>query len=295
MNKVRASITLVVLLGAGLASFAGCTADKPPPDNNKGGSGGAGGSGGGIPVNCGDGKLDTDEACDDGNNTDADGCTACKVDTCYECSAVADALSTCSPAMAGSASTCDAGKVCDAAGKCVECIDDKQCGTGYCYMNACAKCDDTMKNGDETDVDCGGTHCGKCAISNGCSVSDDCTSTFCADGVCCDDICDGACNSCALAGSLGACSVIEKYGEDTSYGAGLSCTAAAGQACTGATACAKAVGQTCTANNQCASNKCAIPTGAVDKICVKNVGEPCTMNLECASNMCDTAGTKLCL
>lgn len=39
-------------------------------------------------------------------------------------------------------------------------------------------------NGDETDVDCGGTECGGCDIAGACGVNSDCLSNICIEGVC---------------------------------------------------------------------------------------------------------------
>jgi len=291
MNKVRASMTLVVLLGAGLANFIGCTTNEPPPDSPSGGAG-SGGSGGGT--NCGDGKLNMNEACDDGNNAADDGCTACAMDECYDCTAMPDQLSTCGFAASGTA--CQSTKACDGMGKCVECVDDAQCPGGYCYQNACAKCDDTIKNGDETDVDCGGTKCNKpCANGKTCGITTDCTSMFCADGVCCAEACDGACLSCNIAGSEGTCDVIGKYAEDPVYGMGMSCKQADGKICSGGGVCALALGQPCQSPANCASLKCVDPAGGSAKVCLKNTGDACTTNDECFNAMCDTAGTMKCL
>jgi hypothetical protein len=292
MNKVRASLTLVVLLCAGFANFVGCTPDEPPPDTT---SSTGSGSSSGVPTTCGDGKLDMGETCDDGNNSGNDGCTSCAVDECYSCSDGAGDLSTCT--FAASATACQMTKVCDGAGKCVECVEDAQCAGGYCHENKCAKCDDTIKNGDESDADCGGTHCGKCMDGKTCGLGDDCTSAFCVDGVCCADACDGACQACNLAGSEGTCDLVAQYGEDTSYtenGAAASCLAADNKACNGGGICGKAVGQTCTSPAQCASTKCVDNDGDMVKNCVKAAGEACTMNIECQSNMCDTA-TMMCM
>ncbi len=44
-------------------------------------------------------------------------------------------------------------------------------------------CDDGERNGDETDVDCGG-HCGACALCQRCDADDDCAQGECAEGVC---------------------------------------------------------------------------------------------------------------
>ena len=40
--------------------------------------------------------------------------------------------------------------------------------------------DDGIKNGDETDVDCGGTKAPKCGVDKGCATSDDCGSDACS-------------------------------------------------------------------------------------------------------------------
>jgi plastocyanin len=45
-------------------------------------------------------------------------------------------------------------------------------------------CTDTLKNGTETDVDCGGTCPNDCAIGQGCMVDGDCQSGTCTAGVC---------------------------------------------------------------------------------------------------------------
>jgi len=79
-------------------------------------------------------------------------------------------------------------------------------------------CDDGLKNGDETDVDCGGT-CSKCVDTKVCSGASDCSSGVCTDGHCAkpqcvdgvkngtetDIDCGGSCGStCALAMSCAA-------------------------------------------------------------------------------------------
>jgi hypothetical protein len=43
---------------------------------------------------------------------------------------------------------------------------------------------DAVQNGDETDVDCGGPTCPKCAQGQVCDVNNDCASGSCAGGVC---------------------------------------------------------------------------------------------------------------
>jgi hypothetical protein len=106
-------------------------------------------------------------------------------------------------------------------------VDAKNCGAcgnacgagGTCASGACIgatpTCTDGNKNGNETDVDCGGGTCPTCAVSKHCAVDSDCTSNAC-DGVsltCVSDQCsdhrqDGSesdvdcggllCNACAV-------------------------------------------------------------------------------------------------
>ena len=45
-------------------------------------------------------------------------------------------------------------------------------------------CADRVKNGDETDVDCGGS-CGPCAEGRSCKAGADCTGKSCVAGLCC--------------------------------------------------------------------------------------------------------------
>jgi hypothetical protein len=45
-------------------------------------------------------------------------------------------------------------------------------------------CIDGVKDGLETDVDCGGPFCQKCAILKSCNVNSDCLSGFCSSGTC---------------------------------------------------------------------------------------------------------------
>ncbi|WP_437600411.1 hypothetical protein [Sorangium sp. So ce590] len=57
-------------------------------------------------------------------------------------------------------------------------------------------CADGTKNGEETDVDCGGPTCPQCEIAKACKAEDDCASGSCADGVCCNAACDEDCDAC---------------------------------------------------------------------------------------------------
>ncbi len=45
-------------------------------------------------------------------------------------------------------------------------------------------CSDAFKNGDESDVDCGGSCKAKCATAKRCNVASDCKSRICGNGTC---------------------------------------------------------------------------------------------------------------
>jgi hypothetical protein len=55
---------------------------------------------------------------------------------------------------------------------------------------AAASCSDGIKNGTETDIDCGGGSCPLCAEGRACAEGSDCTTGFCPSGVCAAPSCD---------------------------------------------------------------------------------------------------------
>ncbi|WP_437999084.1 hypothetical protein WMF26_03015 [Sorangium sp. So ce185] len=84
-------------------------------------------------------------------------------------------------------------------------------------------CADGTKNGDETDIDCGGSTCPQCELAKACTAKEDCASGFCADGVCCNTACDAECDACTADlkesgeedGSCGASKAESECGEAT--------------------------------------------------------------------------------
>ena len=93
-------------------------------------------------------------------------------------------------------------------------------------------CSDKVKNGQETDVDCGGPTCNKCSGGHDCNSDTDCLSAKCDNGKCTDESCsDGTKNG---------------YETDVDCGGGT---------------CPKCInGKTCSVNNDCISGLC---TGGV--------------------------------
>ena len=75
--------------------------------------------------------------------------------------------------------TCADGKACQ---------QNTDCTANSCFANVCGQaapnCMDGAKNGQETDVDCGGPTCLGCANGNACVQNRDCASGLCSAGVC---------------------------------------------------------------------------------------------------------------
>ncbi len=190
----------------------------------------------------------------------------------------------------GTACAANGGKVCDGAGSCVQCVSNAHCTVpcSFCDMpsHTCFRCNDGKKNGDETDVDCGGLYCAQCAQGKACAKGIDCITQHCADGVCCNNDCTEVCKACNVSGSVGLCDIIPKYGEDYFYGQGETCLHADGLACPGGGACASVLGTPCFVGGDCASGKCGDPDGDGQKTCVKAPFDPCTQPAECYNNMC---------
>jgi hypothetical protein len=85
---------------------------------------------------------------------------------------------------------CHGNQYCDGDGNCVECINNNHtpCPNGeQCLSFQCVtpSCTNMLQDGDETDVDCGGS-CAPCALGKACTDPSDCQSLYCA----------GTCQSC---------------------------------------------------------------------------------------------------
>ena len=137
-------------------------------------------------------------------------------------------------------------------------------------------CSDGIKNGAETDLDCGGGTCGKCVDKKACVAASDCSSGACTGKVC----------------AAPSCSDTTKNGAETDVdcGGGSCGQCADSKACTTATDCMSAV---------CSGKICAAPTCTdtakngteTDMDCGGTCG-PCGLGLSCA--MGTDCGTNLC-
>ena len=150
-----------------------------------------------------------------------------------------------------------------------------------------ANCKDKMQNGDETDVDCGGSTCPTCADSKKCKTNTDCTSGLCDTSV--------TPNVCKAAPSH--CSDNTKSGDETDVDCGGSCPTkcADSKGCTKAGDCTSGV---CT-RSQCAAPSCTdgVKNGTETDVdcggsCTKcATGKGCAKNADCATGTCDTTAT----
>ena len=133
-----------------------------------------------------EGTCDPD--CTESADEDCKECTAAQGDCCYPSSdAVCD-----SDCPSGIDPDC-ASNTCQNKGDCQigsPCADDSHCNSRFCKDKKCAQasCSDNMKNGKESDVDCGGS-CTKCSDDESCNIGGDCESNYCAYGTCNSDAC----------------------------------------------------------------------------------------------------------
>ena len=64
------------------------------------------------------------------------------------------------------------------------CLPGDSCTAGTCVSPMTPTCTDGIKNGQETDVDCGGPQCPACQTGKACLVNGDCVSNACMANVC---------------------------------------------------------------------------------------------------------------
>jgi hypothetical protein len=205
------------------------------------------------------------------------------------------------PLVAGAA--CAGGKTfCDSSHKCVECATDANCPAplATCYKESgCVSCTDKFKNGDETDVDCGGP-CDPCADKLACSLPKDCKSTMCEAGFCisCTDGVKNGGEAAIDCGGVSTCLACT----GTACSVGTECSLGF---CADAVCCDKACTDPCKSCNLAGkAGVCSdAPLGFADPACLpgvpvcqtgtcvadggkKHLGDNCGGGSECFSNNC---------
>jgi hypothetical protein len=179
---------------------------------------------------------------------------------------------------------------CSATGECAP-PDSLPCAPYTCNGNTCFNACATDNNCVSPNV-CNGSSCGKKMRGASCSNANECQSTFCAQGVCCDGACAGACTSCALTGTLGTCTNVPNDAPDpadlcvdqgpASCGTNGRCQAGACQKYRVGTSCA---GSTCPA-----STTTFTPGSTCDGVgaCVTPAASSC-FPFECGAGACKAA------
>ena len=138
---------------------------------------------------CGNALVDPGEQCD-GTNLGGASCktlghTAGTL-SCSKCVFVTSACHSCGDGKITTGEECDGqnlnSKTCKSLGFDAGALAcDKGCKL---VKTGCHKCTDKAKNGDETDVDCGGKTCSGCALGKKCVATSDCAAGVCKSGVC---------------------------------------------------------------------------------------------------------------
>ena len=110
------------------------------------------------------------------------------------------------------------------------CGTNNTCSNGVCTPSAAPTCTDGVKNGNETDTDCGGPTCSACTTGNACLQASDCTSGNCVGNIC----------------TMATCSDGRKNGSETDVD------------CGGSTCSPCAMGKACLLASDCVSAMCSI-------------------------------------
>jgi hypothetical protein len=158
----------------------------------------------------------------------------------------------------GTCTACGVGKKCQANTDCTTNACDFV--TGLCAVSTCS---DQRKDGNETDVDCGGGGaCATCAIGKGCQLDTDCSSN--------------ACNAATSTCVSNQCADNRKDGAETD----VDCGGGICSACT--------LGLHCGVDNDCSSNACdAISFTCVSNQCSDHQKDGTETDIDCGgSNSC---------
>ncbi|MCC6621543.1 MAG: hypothetical protein IT385_09840 [Deltaproteobacteria bacterium] len=206
------------------------------------------------------------------------------------------------------AGRCDGASWCDPTGACVTRSGDECEGAGDCAPGYfCDRPEDLGPGACATVAGDGGA----------CDVDAGCASGVCVAGVCCEEACDGPCETCARAGREGKCLLAEvgadpgeRCGEGFACDAIGACRGELGQSCGGDADC---VGRVC-ADGRCCESRCdgacercdepgfegecravdgtgdlhCVPPYACDAgVCLLSDGQACAIDTQCASGLCE--------
>ena len=250
-----------------------------------------------VPDLCSDGVLGQNETSTDCGGPDCKACflgKRCVVDDdCYGdaiCSQGANprcVADTCHDEVLTTGETdVDCGGTCNA--KCrtgASCVDADDCASALCSptTNRCVsdRCEDAVRNGTESDVDCGGDCQALCAVDAACNTNADCAS--------------GVCNLFSRTCVVDTCFDGLRSGDETDVDCGGSCAAncVSGQDCADGGDCESGL---CNVDNlECVDDSCfdgVLTSGESDVdcggVCARGcgLGQACSVGGDCASDEC---------
>jgi hypothetical protein len=169
----------------------------------------------------------------------------------------------------GGGCQCQLGQPCDTPADCLSSI----CTAGKCQP---PNCTDSLKNGNESDVDCGGLACPKCDDLKACALPTDCKSEVCTGSIC----------------QAPTCVDLVKNGMETDVDCGSTCPNPCGDGlgCATATDCSSGICQT----EKCVPASCTdqiengtetdIDCGGACGACPD--GKGCAASVDCQSHVC---------
>lgn len=177
----------------------------------------------------------------------------------------------------------DGGQKCDTTGTCVECLANGDCNPSTEECNLVTKscsptaCFNDVVDGDESDVDCGGSCGSNCAAGKLCGGPADCASSVCTTGTCVAPLCND----------------LVQNGTETDVDCGGSCAPCNAN-------------DSCSINSDCKGNECSgstcVPNCAdqqengdeTDTDCGGGtcadctVGDDCTLDSDCSTDVCQS-------
>ncbi len=128
----------------------------------------------------------------------------------------------------------------------------------------------------------------KKALGISCSVGSDCASSFCVDGICCNNACTGQCQACDVSTSLGTCTAVS----GAPHGSRTAC-ASDSSACRGT--CNGVTTASCTypgASTQCRGPSCTNGVATIATSCAGTGSCPAVQTQTCAPYICGPTACK---
>lgn len=141
-------------------------------------------------------------------------------------------------------------------------------------------CDDGVRNGNESDVDCGG-RCEPCLVGAACRTGGDCTSEQCVDAVCCESACLGVCRACSE----------DRTGEANGTCANVLTGSDPDSECSGSYVCQDGACESCADGLQNGEESwidCGGECSACGEICTNGVDDDGNNLVDCEDPSCDS-------